>query len=102
MINIIKLNKLTLSKIKNNKYSMSPLNYREIGIKSTKQSKICSLLSDSDSKFVRGYETGSNCYVKNSNLAFIRPSNINRESPIVDKDSLIYLKPSVKDKDSKA
>ena len=95
MINIIKPEKINISKIVSNNNSLSPSNYRDINIKNNKKLKIRSFLKDLP--FLRGYETGSSAYVENSKLAFIRTSNINRISSIVNNDSCIFLKPMVKD-----
>ena len=95
MINIIKPEKINISKIVSNNNSLSPSNYRDINIKNNKKLKIRSFLKDLP--FLRGYETGSSAYVENSKLAFIRNSNINRISSIVNNDSCIFLKPMVKD-----
>ena len=55
MINIIKPEKINISKIVSNNNSLSPSNYRDINIKNNKKLKIRSFLKDLP--FLRGYET---------------------------------------------
>ncbi|APH17620.1 hypothetical protein [Clostridium botulinum] len=95
MANILFPKAVKISEILSSEFkSISPSNYKRIGIENSSVISIRDLLN-TDSPFVRGSEQGSASYVEHSSYSFIRNSNVNKIDYTVDQENAICIKPSV-------
>jgi hypothetical protein len=85
---IVKISEILSSELK----SISPSNYKKIGIENSYTVPIRDLLQN-DSPFIRGSEQGSASYVECSDYSFIRNSNVNKIDYTVDQENSIFIKP---------
>lgn len=94
MANILFPKTVKISEILSNELiSISPSNYKIIGIENSNVVSIKDFLNP-DCPFIRGSEQGSASYVEHSDYSFVRNSNLNKIDYTIDQENAIYIKPS--------
>jgi hypothetical protein len=88
-------NEMSISNVINNKYSLSPRNYKIVSISSSQQALLKDFLNESE-PFAKGEEPGSIAYVKKSTIKFLRNSCIDKYNYTHVSDKVIYLNPNYK------